>query len=76
MKPQQIISAGFAITAFAAASIPAVGWTLLGEVFDPPAAVAQAASDLPVLFGPESVQAVTVALKMPDVLDRDQTLSP
>jgi hypothetical protein len=31
MKLQQLISAGFAITAVAAASIPTVGWTLLGD---------------------------------------------
>jgi hypothetical protein len=36
MKPQQLISAGFAITALAAASVPAVGWTLLGGVDQPP----------------------------------------
>ena len=42
MKPQQLISAGFAITALAAASVPAVGWTLLGEFIDRPAVTVQA----------------------------------
>jgi hypothetical protein len=41
MKSQQLISAGFAITALAAASVPAVGWTLLGEFIDRPAATVQ-----------------------------------
>ena len=77
MNTHKIISAGFAITALAAASIPALGWTLLGDVIDPPAAVAtQAASDYPPLFGEESMRAVTVALKLPDELDRNTTLSP
>jgi len=74
--PHKLISAGFAITALAAASIPALGITLLGEVIDPPAAVAQAVNDLPPLFGKESVHAVTVALKFPDALERDEKLSP
>jgi hypothetical protein len=42
MKPQQLISAGFAITALAAASIPAVGWTLLGEFIERPVTTVQA----------------------------------
>ena len=75
MKTQKLISAGFAITALAAASIPALGWTLLGDVIDPPAAVAQAASDYPPLFGAESMHAFTVALKLPE-LERNDTLSP
>jgi hypothetical protein len=76
MKPQQLISAGFAITALAAASIPTLGWTLLGEVIDPPAAAAQYVSDSPPLFGEASRHAVTVALALPAALERDQTLSP
>ena len=76
MKPQQLISAGFAITALAAASIPTLGWTLLGEVIDPPAAVAQDVSDSPPLFGEASMRAVTVALALPEVLERDEKLSP
>ena len=76
MKPQQLISAGFAITALAAASIPTLGWTLLGEVIDPPAAVAHDVSDSPPLFGDASVHAVTVALTLPEVLERDEKLSP
>ena len=42
MKPQQLISAGFAITALFSASIPAVGYTLLGEFVDRPVATVQA----------------------------------
>jgi len=34
MKAKQLISAGFAITALAAASLPAIGWTLLGECIE------------------------------------------
>lgn len=51
MKPQQLISAGFAITAFAAASLPAVGWTLLGEFVERPAVSVQGSfSETPPLF--------------------------
>jgi hypothetical protein len=49
MKLQQLISAGFAITAVAAASAPAVGWTLLGAV-DAPAVSVQTPWDPPPLF--------------------------
>jgi hypothetical protein len=35
MKAEQLISAGFAITALAAASVPALGYTLLGSVEQP-----------------------------------------
>jgi hypothetical protein len=76
MNTHKLISAGFAITALAAASIPALGWTLLGDVIDPPAAVAQGASDDPPLFGEESMRAVAVALQLPGELDRNETLSP
>ena len=76
MTPQKLIAAGFAITALAAASIPAVGFTILGEVIDPPAAVAEAVNDFPPLFGKESIHAVTVALKLPDELEQDRTRSP
>jgi hypothetical protein len=31
---------------------------------------------MPPLFGDESVHAVTVALKLPEPLEREQTLSP
>ena len=44
MKLQQLISTGFAVTAFAAATIPAVGWTLLGSVEAPPPAPMMQAS--------------------------------
>ncbi len=55
MKAQQLISAGFAITALAAASVPAVGWTLLGEFIDRPAATVQAPwSDAEPLFMAEA----------------------
>jgi len=55
MKPQQLISAGFAITALAAASVPAVGWTLLGEFIDRPATTVQAPwSDAEPLFMAEA----------------------
>jgi len=55
MKPQQLISAGFAITALAAASVPAVGWTLLGEFIERPAATVQAPwSDAEPLFMAEA----------------------
>lgn len=50
MRPQQLISAGFAITALAAASIPAVGWTLLGDVIERPAVSAPASWDPPPIF--------------------------
>jgi hypothetical protein len=76
MKPQQLISTGFAVIALAAAAIPALGWTLMGDVMDPPAVAAQASSELPPLFGKESVHAVTVALKLPEVLERDEPISP
>ena len=42
MKAQQLISAGFTITAIAAASVPAIGWTLLGEFIERPMATVQA----------------------------------
>ena len=55
MKPQQLISTGFAITALAAASVPAVGWTLLGEFIERPAATVQAPwSDAEPLFMAEA----------------------
>ena len=76
MKTHQLISAGFAITALAAASLPTVGWTLLGEVIDPPAAAAQAANDFPPLFGAESIHAFKVALTLPEIVERNDTLSP
>jgi len=50
MNPQQLISAGFAITALASASVPAVGWTLLGEVLDPPTVTVQAPAASAPLF--------------------------
>ena len=51
MKIQQLISAGFAITALAAASVPAIGWTLLGDgIIERPAASAHPWSDAPPLF--------------------------
>jgi len=65
MKPQQLISAGFAITALAAASVPAVGWTLLGEFIDRPAVTVQAPwSDAEPLFMAEAAL-VRVAMQQP-----------
>jgi len=67
MKPQQLISAGFAITALASASVPAVGWTLLGEVLDPPAVTVQAPAASPPLFMAEaSLPPVVVERALPE----------
>lgn len=56
MKLQQLISTGFAVTALAAAAVPAVGFTLLGGVEPPAAAVSVPASwDAPPLFAELSV---------------------
>jgi hypothetical protein len=67
MKVQQLISAGFAITALAAASVPAVGWTLLGEV-DRPTPSMQASWQSPPLFEIPA-RSFTVALRMPGIPD-------
>lgn len=66
MKPQQLISAGFAITAFAAASLPAVGWTLLGEFIERPTVSVQAPwSDAEPFFMAEAAL-VRVAMQQPE----------
>ena len=44
MNRQQLISAGFAITALAAAVIPAVAWTLFGDAGQKRPAVSRQAS--------------------------------
>jgi hypothetical protein len=64
MKLQQLISAGFAITAVAAAAVPAVGWTLLGEVMEPPAVSAQASTEVqPFLMADASLERVLARRK-------------
>jgi len=51
MKVQRLISAGFAITALAAASIPAIGWTLLGDgIVEQPTVSVHPWSDAPPLL--------------------------
>ena len=51
MKVQSLISAGFAITALAAASVPAIGWTLLGDgVVEQPTVGVHPWSDAPPLL--------------------------
>ena len=55
MKLQQLIAAGFAITALAAATVPAVGWTL-GSVETPPPAPMHTSWDLSSHFLAESEQ--------------------
>ena len=65
MKPQQLISAGFAITALFSASIPAVGYTLLGEFSERPVSTVQAPwSDAEPLFMAEAAL-VRVAMRDP-----------
>ena len=64
MKLQQLISAGFAITALAAAAVPAVGWTLLGEVFEPSAVSVQAPIEAhPFLMADASLERVLARRK-------------
>ncbi len=67
MKPQQLISAGFAITALASASVPAVGWTLLGEVVDLPTITVEApAASAPLLMAEVSLPPVAVERPLPE----------
>ena len=73
MKVQTLISAGFAITALAAASVPAVGWTLLGDAaVEPPAAVSvQTWEAPPVLLADASMQQpVAFRTRLADPSDR------
>jgi hypothetical protein len=71
MKPQQLISAGFAITALAAASIPALGWSLLGDVIERPAVSVQASGEAPALFTAETVAPLTVSYRFLEPSERD-----
>jgi hypothetical protein len=72
MKPQQLISAGFTITAIAAASVPAIGWTLLGEFIERPTVTVQAPwSDAEPLFMAEAAL-VRVAMQSPPETPREQ----
>jgi hypothetical protein len=74
MKPQQLISAGFAITALAAASVPAVGWTLLDEFIERPAATVQAPwSDAEPLFMAEAALVRVAMQQAPAESKRDKT---
>ena len=69
MKPQALISAGFAITALASASVPAVGWTLPGDVvIDPPTVTVQAPStaSLPLYLAEVSLPAIAVERALPE----------
>jgi len=65
MKAQQLISSGFAITALFSASIPAVGYTLLGDFIERPAQTVQAPwSDAEPYFAAEAAL-VRVAMQSP-----------
>ena len=67
MKPQQLISAGFAITALASACVPAVGWTLVGEVLDPPTVTVEAsAASAPLFLAEVSLPPVAVERRLPE----------
>jgi len=72
MKVQTLISAGFAITALAAASVPAVGWTLLGDAaVERPAAVSvQAWETAPLVVADISMQPVAYHGRLADPSDR------
>ena len=73
MKTQQLISAGFAITALAAASLPAVGWTLLGEFIERPAATVQAPwSDAEPFFMAEAALVRVAMQQSPAEKSRDE----
>ena len=64
MKVQRLISAGFAITALAAASIPAIGWTLLGDgIVEQPTVSVHPWSDAPPLLVARSASIVPVAFE-------------
>lgn len=65
MKPQQLISAGFAITALAAASVPAVGWTLLGAVERPAVSVQASWEESPLLLASFSIAPPAVERALP-----------
>ena len=62
MKFQQVISTGFAIAAIAAASVPAVGWMLLGDaILQRPAAGAPSSAETdPFLLADASFQRVVM----------------
>jgi hypothetical protein len=66
MRPEQLISAGFAITALAAASVPAVGWTLLGSVEPPPFVDPQVAYVTP------SLHPASAGIDTPVAIEREQ----
>ena len=67
MKTEKLISAGFAITALAAASVPALGWTLLGSVDQPPLIDAQTAYVTAALQAPSEPEApVAIERAQPD----------
>jgi hypothetical protein len=70
MKLQQLISAGFAITALAAASVPAVGWTLLGAVEQPAVSVQPSWDAAPLRLAGFSSTPVVFERPSPDPSDR------
>jgi hypothetical protein len=72
MKLEQLISAGFAITALAAASVPAVGYTLLGA---PPVPSSPFMADtVPITMAraslPAQTQSISVTRTISDSSDR------
>ena len=74
MKTQQLISAGFAITALAAASVPGVAFTLLGEMVEQPVASAALPSEAPSLVMAEVAAPLTVSYRFFEPSDRkDET---
>lgn len=73
MKPQQLISAGFAITTLAAASVPALGWSLLGEFIDRPVETVQAPwSDAEPFFMAEAALVRVAMQQSPPNKQRDE----
>ena len=73
MKVQQLISSGFAITALAAASVPAVGWTLLGEFIERPMTTVQAPwSDAEPFFMAEAALVRVAMQQTPSEKPRDK----
>jgi hypothetical protein len=76
MKLQQLISAGFAITALAAASVPAVGWTLLGAVEQPAVSVQPSWDAAPLHLASFSPAPVAVEVPVPAPSDRDAEAIP
>ncbi len=76
MKTQHLISAGFAITALAAASVPAVAWTLLGEAIEGPVSAARASSESAALVMSEVAAPLTTSYRFFEPSDRnDETTS-